>query len=132
MLHSKNLADFHVSQAFTNYGSFPIHVPTQQDYDGEEVTNLPLPPHINKGMPCQDSQSNNYDNASQESAFGDMKHIYNTPIMPGTMPNYYMDYAEIHPEPSTVRIVAEGEGANNQKMSETDISSLTCTESTPR
>jgi hypothetical protein len=55
-----------------------------------------------------------------------------TPNMPGTMPSSYMDYAEIHPEPSTVRMVTEGEEAKDQEMSESDLSSLSSIDSTPR
>jgi hypothetical protein len=39
---------------------------------------------------------------------------------------------EIHPDPFLVRTAAEGEEANNQVMSETDLSSLSSIDSTPR
>jgi hypothetical protein len=73
--------------------SFPSQVHKHQNaYDRDEIMNLPLPHHVNAIMPAQDSQ-NQYKNPFQDSALGDITHAYDTPIMPGSMPSSYMDYA---------------------------------------
>ena len=116
-----NLNATQALQVSTDYRSFPTKVPTYQSYDGDEVMYLPIPPNVHivkANMPSPDSQINNYENPCQDSALRDMRHIYDTPSMPGTMLSSYMNYAEIHSKPSTVRMVAVGEEVVDQEMSE--------------
>jgi hypothetical protein len=82
-------------------------------------------------MPYQDSE-NQYENPSQDCAHGDISHADDNPIWAGMMPSLHIDYTEIHLEISPVMMAAEGEDANTQEMSETNLSPLPSMDSSPQ